>query len=140
MNSTAVDLKFTRRRAMRAIVKGALAGTMGLAVLFGSPAVSSAEPKAGQNNCTKGGPVHIPSGSHCPEDLGYKETALDDPNGPGCVALCCKGDAAGKITSCVNPVSVKLDPLRNVPPMVLEPSAPVSPGGVRKLPVAPSQK
>jgi hypothetical protein len=46
MNSTATELEFTRRSAMRAIVKGFVFWTLGLAVLFGSPAVSLAEPPA----------------------------------------------------------------------------------------------
>ena len=36
---------------MRAIVKGVLVGTMGLAVLFGSPAPSFAEPKKYTTQC-----------------------------------------------------------------------------------------
>jgi hypothetical protein len=42
MNSTATELEVTRRRAVRAIVKGFVVGTLGLAVLVGSPAVSLA--------------------------------------------------------------------------------------------------
>ena len=43
MNSTATELTFTRRRrAMRGIVKVFIVGTLGLAVLFGSPGISLA--------------------------------------------------------------------------------------------------
>ena len=129
---------------MRAIVKGFVIGTLGLAVLFGSPALSLAAMKAGGNNCSEGPPEHLPPGKHCGPD--YKETSLNkcpDKSCPGCVAVCCKGDADGDITSCVDPVSVKLDPLRNVrpnlPATIYVPSAPVSPGGPRPQ-VAPSQK
>ncbi len=46
MNSTVTELEFTRRRGMRAIVKVFVVWTLGLAVLFGSVAVSlAAEPK-----------------------------------------------------------------------------------------------
>ncbi len=45
MNSTATELELTRRRAMRGIVNVFVVWTLGLAVLFGSPAVSLAQPK-----------------------------------------------------------------------------------------------
>ena len=51
MNSTATELEFTRRGAMRAIVKGFVVGTLGLAVLFGSYTISFAEPKGANAIC-----------------------------------------------------------------------------------------
>ena len=48
------------------IVKGLVVGTLGLAVLFGWPAVSLALPKAGGRECN--GPLdHLPPGKMCPE-------------------------------------------------------------------------
>jgi len=44
MKSTATELEFTRRRAMKATVKVFVIGALGLAVLFGSSAVSLAAP------------------------------------------------------------------------------------------------
>ncbi len=57
MNSTATELEVTRRRGMRAIVKGFVVWTLGLAVLFSSPAVSLAQlqpklPRGPQCTCT----------------------------------------------------------------------------------------
>ncbi len=120
---------------MRAIVKGFVVGTLGLAVLFGSYAISLAEPKAGANNCTQGPPQHLPPGSYCPEEYGYKETSLDNPNGPGCVVLCCKGDAGGNITNCVKSSTggVGVDHLRNrpdLPATIYQPSTTVPPSRV----------
>ena len=55
MNSTATESSFTRRRAMRGIVKVFVMWTLGLAVLFGSSAVGLAQPKLArgpQCSCT----------------------------------------------------------------------------------------
>ncbi len=96
---------------MRAIAKVFVVGTLGLAVLVGSPAVGFAAMKAGANNCSEGPPEHLPPGKHC--GPGYKETSLNkclDKSCPRCVVVCCKGDADGNITSCTDPVSVGADP------------------------------
>ncbi len=78
---------------MRGIVKVSVVGTLGLAVLFGSPAVGLAEPKAGANNCTQGPPQHLPPGSYCPEEYGsIRRQALTTQMAPA--AWCC----AAKVT------------------------------------------
>ncbi len=120
---------------MRGIVKVFVVCALGLAVLFASPAVSLAAQKVGGNYCSEGPPEHLPPGKRCP--YGSKETNQNkclDKSCPGCVVVCCIGDADGNITSCGDPVSVGADPRRNVrpdlPATIYQPSTTVPPSRV----------
>jgi len=87
MNSTAIELEFTRRRAMRGIVKGFVIGVLGLAGLLVPVgyvhALDNAEScgkqgfilcsdgKCGSRKCTCNNKVLTP-GAHCTNTLGGK--------------------------------------------------------------------
>jgi len=118
---------------MRGIVKGFVIGTLGLAVLFGSPAVSLAK-LAGGVYCL--GLAQLPPGMNCP--TGTERTTVHAEGG-GCVMLCCKDNLDGRTMDCsANPVRIGADALRNVlPGGTLAPPEKVRPRGV-KPPVTPS--
>ena len=117
---------------MRGIVRALVVGTLGLAVLVGSPAVSLAlKPKAGGIYCD-GPPAQLPPGKRCPKD--FVLTNLNRQDGT-CVAYCCRNTPDGELDCSARPVDVKLQGPRNVRPnlpgTIYEPPAKVPPGGVR---------
>ena len=126
---------------MRGIVKGFVVGTLGLAVLFGSPGVSLAVKKklSGRNWCDPGIPApQLPPGKFCTG--GREPTPLNGET--GCEVWCCQDNPGCETMSCQPPGGVGA--LRNGLPrtggmMQIEPPAPVPLGGLRKLPVAPGQ-
>ncbi len=122
---------------MRAIVKVFVVGTLGLAVLFASPGVSLALPKAGGVECN--GPLdHLPPGKMCPKD--FAETNLHRQDGT-CEVHCCRDTPDGKLDCSAPPVDAKLKAPRsirpNLPATIYEP--PTSPPVGPRPPVTPGQ-
>jgi hypothetical protein len=135
MNSTATELSFTRRRAMRAFVKVFVVWALGLAVLLGSSTVSLAASKLrlGSRNCycncstSQNAGVGVLSwelkgNEHC--SIGGK--------------TCTFNGVSGTITQCSTCTDILVDNTlkRNCQAATVTPQLPVTPyGGVIKPPV-----
>jgi hypothetical protein len=140
MNSTATELEFTRRRAMRAIVKGLVVGTLGLAVLFGSAGVSLALPPKQVFKCKcRCVAFDVLGGRHEGSlDSVYTYDELSCDIGPKTKCTVGALKLEGTYASCMGPY--KLNPAAITPGGtggVLQPLTPVPPGG-GTTPVAPS--
>jgi len=159
-----MELEFTRRRAMRGIVKGFVIGTLGLAVLVGTAAVSFAVPKKTMNVCTckcayVGSPQGMDIGStafltagSCDSPPSGQVECLDSNGKPhtGSIYGTCKFKQT--VTIPISGIAGVLQPLTTVPPAGVKPPAgvlkpltttttTVPPAGVKPLvPVTPSQK
>jgi hypothetical protein len=139
MNSSATEHEFTRRSAMRTMVKGFVVGTLGLAVLFGSSGVSLAAIKDPTGfKCLCVCKVATGPGSYSYTDLISDETAY------GCqanVGATCNvrdpatgGTSSGSIFIC-DQIKPGTEGTYQLPPRTSIPSR-----GVKPSPAAPGLK
>jgi len=123
------------------IAKLFMVWTLGLAVLFGSPALSLAAPKRAGGIYCDGPPAQLPPGKRCPKD--FELTNLNAKDG-SCVAYCCRDTQDGKLDCSARPVGLVSRPggFRAPQGGVIGPVTPSQPPvapGVQP-PVTPGQK
>ncbi len=131
---------------MRAIVKAFVIGTLGLAVLFGSVAVSSAEPKKFLTQCRC---ICIGKDSQGNTHYGRWETFTTDTDTPGDCSIgktygCDADGFKGSFSLCDGKdITGKAGAATQIPGGtggVLQPLTPVPPGAVKPPVVAPSKE